>query len=186
MLSQDAKETAMKIVTGMLRTPAEAEAAVERIMKLGYRREDISIMMSEATLRRHFTIEEGTQAAAGAGLGGVLGGAVGAALAAVAALGTSLVFPGIGLVVAGPIAAALAGAGAGGATGGLIGALVGAGIPEQRARAYETGLAGGSILVGAEARSDADADQIERILEDSGAARIRTTDVNRSRLDSVV
>jgi len=174
----------MKIVTGMLRTPIEAEAALERIMNLGYHREDISLIMSETALRKHFTIEEGTKAAAGAGFGGVLGGAVGAALAAVAAVGTSLVFPGIGLVVAGPIAAALAGAGAGGATGGLIGALVGAGIPEQRARAYETGLAGGSILVGTEARSAEDADQIERILEDSGAARIRTTDVNRAQLES--
>src|SRR5262249_22990222 len=129
------KEIVMKVVTGMLRTPAEAETAIQRIMELGYHREDISLLMSETTLREHFALEQGTQAAAGAGIGGVLGGAVGAVVAALAAVGTSLVFPGIGLVVAGPIAAALAGAGAGSATGGLIGGLVGAGIPEQRARA---------------------------------------------------
>jgi hypothetical protein len=42
--------------------------------------------------------------------------------------------------VAGPIAAALAGAGAGSVAGGIIGGLVGAGIPEERARLYESGL----------------------------------------------
>src|SRR5262249_50697900 len=114
----------MKIVTGMVRTPAEAETAVRRIMDLGYRRDDISLIMSDATRRAHFAVEPGAQAAAGAGIGSALGGAVGAVVAAIAALGTSLVLPGIGLIVAGPIAAALVGAGAGSATGGLIGALV--------------------------------------------------------------
>ena len=59
---------------------------------------------------------------------------VGAALAALFAVGTVVVVPGLGLVLAGPIAAALAGAGAGGVTGGLIGALIGAGIPEGESR----------------------------------------------------
>ena len=57
--------------------------------------------------------------------------------AAIAAIGTSLVIPGLGLVVAGPLAAALAGAGAGGTAGGLIGALVGHGMPEDRTKKYE-------------------------------------------------
>jgi len=74
-----------------------------------------------------------------------VGGAVGATLAAILAVGTSIVIPPLGaLVIAGPIAAALAGAGAGGATGGIIGALIGAGIPEHRARVYETGLQTGA------------------------------------------
>mgnify|MGYP003381339126 CR=1 FL=1 len=45
-----------------------------------------------------------------------------------------------GIVLAGPIAAGLAGAGAGGITGGLIGALIGSGIPEERAKVYESGV----------------------------------------------
>ena len=69
----------------------------------------------------------------GLGVGAAVGGGVGATLAAIFAVGSNVVVPGLGLVVAGPIAAALAGAGAGGATGGLVGALVGAGIPEERA-----------------------------------------------------
>src|SRR5262245_20252134 len=111
----------IKDVSGLVRTPAEAEVAIQRIMDLGYGREDISLIMSEDTQRRHFAIKSGTQAAAGAGVGGAVGGVMGAAIAAIAAVGTTLALPGLGLVVAGPIAAALVGAGAGGATGGLIG-----------------------------------------------------------------
>jgi uncharacterized membrane protein len=72
--------------------------------------------------------------------------------------------PGLGLVVSGPIAAALAGAGAGAATGGLVGAMIGLGIPEDRAREYERGVQNGGVVVGALARDDADAEQLERDL----------------------
>jgi hypothetical protein len=56
--------------------------------------------------------------------------------------------PGIGLVLAGPIASVLAGAGAGGAAGTLIGGLVGAGIPEKRAKKYESDIKKGGIVLG--------------------------------------
>jgi hypothetical protein len=65
------------------------------------------------------------------------------------------------LIVAGPLAAALAGAGAGGATGGLIGALIGSGIPEDRAKQYESGVKEGGIVMGVNARSDEDAEYFE-------------------------
>ena len=94
-------------------------------------------------------------------LGG-LGGGIGATLAAIFAVGTAVVIPGLGLVVAGPIAAALAGAGAGGAAGGLIGALVGAGIPEERANAYERGLKQGGIVLGTRAKDKQHAAELER------------------------
>ena len=162
-----------KLVTGLFKTRAAAEAAVDAIIKRGYSREDISVLMSDATKSKEFAIETGTHAVDGAGIGGAVGGAVGAVLAAIAAVGTNVVLPGIGLVVAGPLAAALAGAGAGGATGGLIGALIGAGIPEHRAKVYDTGLRGGGILLGVEAKSDEDADRLEQLLEDIGAEHVR-------------
>jgi hypothetical protein len=56
----------------------------------------------------------GWKAAEGLGVGGAVGRGVGAALAAIFAVGSTIVVPGLGLVVAGPIAAALAGAAAGG------------------------------------------------------------------------
>ena len=162
-----------KLVTGLFKTRVAAEAAVDAIIKRGYTRDDISVLMSDATKNKEFAVETGTHAADGAGIGGAVGGAVGAVLAAIAAVGTSIVLPGIGLVVAGPIAAALAGAGAGGATGGIIGALIGAGIPEHRAKVYDAGLRGGGILLGVEAKDGDDADKLERLLEDIGAEHVR-------------
>lgn len=162
-----------KLVTSLFKTRVAAEAAVDAIIKRGYTRDDISVLMSDATKNKEFAVETGTRAADGAGIGGAVGGTLGAALAAIAAVGTSIALPGIGLVIAGPIAAALAGAGAGGLTGGIIGALVGAGIPEHRAKVYDAGLREGGILLGVEAKSDEDADQLEKLLEDIGGQYVR-------------
>ena len=106
--------------------------------------------------------ELGSKALEGTGAGAAIGGAVGGVLAAIAAIGTNLVMPGLGLVVAGPLAAALAGAGAGGLAGGLIGALVGWGIPEEHAKRYEEGLKEGGIVMGIEPRNEEDAKYLER------------------------
>ena len=162
-----------RLVTGLFKSRVAAEAAVDAIVKRGYTRDDISVLMSDATKSKEFAVETRTHMADGAGIGGAVGGAVGAVLAAVVAVGTSIALPGIGLVIAGPIAAALAGAGAGGATGGLIGALIGAGIPEHRARVYDAGLRSGGILLGVEAKSEEDADKLEELLEALGAEHVR-------------
>jgi hypothetical protein len=161
------------LVTGLFKSRAAAEAAVDALIKRGYTRDDISVLMSDATRSKEFAVETRTHAADGAGIGGALGGTIGAVLAAIAAVGTSIAIPGLGLVVAGPIAAALAGLGAGAATGGLIGALVGAGIPEHRARVYDAGIRSGGILVGVEARSDDDADNLQKFMEDLGGEHVR-------------
>ena len=165
--------TKTKLVTGLLENRAAAQAAVDGILRNGYRREDISVVMSDATRAQHFALENGTKAAEAAGIGGAVGGAVGATIAAIVAVGSNLVVPGLGLVVAGPLAAGLAGFGAGSAAGGLLGALVGAGIPEHRAKAYEAGLRNGGILLGVEARTDTDAELIEKLLANAGATDVR-------------
>lgn len=162
-----------KLVTGLFKTRVAAESAVDSLIKRGYAREEISVLMSDATRTKEFAIETGTHAAEGAGIGGAVGGTLGAIVAALAAVGTNIVLPGLGLVIAGPLAAALAGAGAGGAAGGLVGALVGAGIPEHRAKVYDAGLRGGGILIGVEAKSDEDADPLEHLLADLGADHVR-------------
>ena len=162
-----------KLVTGLFRTRVAAEAAVDAILKRGYTRDDISVLMSDATKNKEFAIETGTRAADGLGIGAAVGGGVGAVLAAIAAVGTNVLLPGLGLVVAGPLAAALAGAGAGGAAGGLIGALVGAGIPEHRAKVYDASLRAGGILIGIESKTDEEGDQLEKLLADLGAEHVR-------------
>ncbi len=138
-------------ITGLYKTPDEASRAYDTLTsKHGYKADDVDVLMSDETRERHFSgtkpgaeLSSGTKAAEGFAAGGAIGGGVGAALGALFAVGSNLVIPGLGLVVAGPIAAALAGAGAGGATGRLIGALVGAGIPEDRAREYRRGCPAG-------------------------------------------
>jgi len=154
------------MVTGMFRDRDSAERAYGALPARGYGERDINVAMSEDTRRRHFgegdTTELGSKATEGAGVGGAIGATVGAIAAAIAAVGTSLVVPGLGLVIAGPAAAALAGAGAGGVTGGLIGALVGWGIPEERVKHYEAGIKEGGIVMGVTPRSDEDADYFER------------------------
>lgn len=179
-------------VTGMFHDRASAERATDAIMRAGYRAEDVSVVMTDDARRNHFTTGTDTatgnrapnvtvgdkhrteeKVAEGVGVGSLVGGSVGAVLAGIAAVGTSLLVPGLGLVVAGPIAAALAGAGAGGATGGLIGGLVNAGVPEDHARHYEGGLTKGGILVAVKARTDEHAAQLRRWFDEAGADSVR-------------
>ena len=162
-----------KLVTGLFKSKVAAESAVDTIMKRGYTRDDISVLMSDATRTKEFALQTRSHAADGLGIGGAVGGAVGAVVAALAAVGTTLFLPGINLVIAGPIAAALAGAGAGGATGGVIGALIGAGIPEYRAKVYDAELRGGGILIGVESRTDDEIERLEELLEELGAQHVR-------------
>ena len=159
-------------VTGLFDTRAEAETAVDALIANGCKRDEITVLMSDSTHTKEFAVKTGTKAAEGAGVGGAVGGTVGAVLGAVVAVGTSIAVPGIGLLIAGPLAAALAGASAGVAVGGLVGLLVGAGIPEERAKLYEAGLRKGGIMVGVEAKSDDDADRLEKMLEGMGSEKV--------------
>ena len=168
-------------VTGLYSSPEAAGRAYEGLTsKHGYRADDINVLMSEDTRKRHFgdvtpgtELSGGTKAAEGLGKGAAIGGGIGAALAAIFAIGSSVVIPGLGLVVAGPIAAALAGAGAGGATGGIIGALIGAGIPEDRAREYERGINEGGIVIGTKYRDTEHARQLEKDYTTYGGTNVR-------------
>lgn len=172
----------IRFVSGVFDELEDAEKAVESLERRGYPRDEITVLMSDELRRKYWgdqagnlEIEKGTKAAKGLGTGSAIGGIIGAVVGAVAAAGTSLLIPGLGLVVAGPLAAALAGAGAGSATGGLLGALVGAGMPEYRARYYEEKLKQGGIVVGVEARTEKEAEEIEDELEDRGAEDVKQT-----------
>jgi hypothetical protein len=158
--------TDRRMITGLFKDRESAERAYNYLQDRGYTKDEINLIMSDETRKRHFDenkgeTEIGTKAAEGAGKGSAIGGAIGAVAGVIAALGTSLVIPGLGLVLAGPIAAGLAGAGAGGLTGGLIGALIGWGIPEERARLYESKVKEGGIVMGVSPKDTADEEFIE-------------------------
>ncbi|PIQ19904.1 MAG: hypothetical protein COW65_18150, partial [Cytophagales bacterium CG18_big_fil_WC_8_21_14_2_50_42_9] len=144
-----------------------------------YSKDDVNLVMSDETRKRHFgdddnssTTELGNKALEGTGAGSAIGGTLGAIVGAVAAIGTSVALPGLGLIIAGPLAAGLAGAGAGGLTGGLLGALVGSGIPEDRAKEYESGVKEGGIVMGVHPRNDEDAAYLENEWRNSNGQSI--------------
>ena len=99
-----------RYVTGLYNTPESANRAYEGLTsKHGYKSDDISVLMSDDTRTKYFgdvkpgtELSGGTKAAEGLGKGAAIGGGIGAALAALFAIGTSIVIPGLGLVVAGP------------------------------------------------------------------------------------
>ena len=143
-----ATPTDSRMVTALFDDRDSAERAYESVTARGYGKDDVNLVMSDETRKKHFTdaggaqTALGTKAAEGAGVGGAIGGTVGAIAAA--------------------LAAALAGAGAGGAAGGLVGALIGWGIPEERVQRYESGIKKGGILMGVRARSSDDATYLQQ------------------------
>ncbi|WP_010304036.1 hypothetical protein [Candidatus Odyssella thessalonicensis] len=140
------------IITAIFKAPIEAENVYRRLLDIGYDKEKINLIMSEAVHGKYFSnsSEEssynmGSKSMEGLGIGAVAGGAIGGIAAALAAIGTTLVFPALGLTISGPLAAGLAGAGAGSTTGGLIGALVGWGFPNEKAKILEEEINNGGV-----------------------------------------
>ena len=157
--------TSSGMLTGTFRDRQSAEAAYNAMLDRGYKKDDINVLMSNDTRDKYFKHSEvetelGNKSAEGAAAGAGIGGVAGVIVGVLAAAGT-LAIPGLGVVLAGPLVAGLAGLGAGGAAGGLIGALVGAGIPEDRAKLYETDVKNGGIVLGTKTRSDEDAAYLE-------------------------
>jgi len=153
-----------RMMTGLFRDRESAEGAYRSLNTRGYGKDDVNLLMSDETRKKHFAdndSELGTKAWEDAGKGAAIGGGVGATLAAIAAIGTTLALPGLGLLIAGPLAALFAGGGAGALTGGLIGALVGHGIPEEHAKQYDQGIRDGGIVMGVNPRTPEDAEYFE-------------------------
>jgi len=166
-----------RMLTGMFSDRRSTENAYNAIHERGYSEDEINLVMSRDTHKKYFSddIEEtelGNKAAAGSGTGSAIGGAIGATVGIIAAIGTSVVIPGLGLVIAGPIAAGLAGAGAGGIAGGVIGALIGWGIPKERAKLYESGIKDGHIVLGVQPKNEEDAKYFEENWQENEAHEI--------------
>ncbi len=160
------RQSQNQMLTGMFNDRESAEKAYSSVRSRGYTDDDVNLMMSDQTRDSWFSdsdgdTELGSKALEGAGAGSAIGGTLGAIIAGIAAIGTNVVLPGLGLIVAGPLAAALAGAGAGGLTGGLVGALIGSGIPEDRAKLYDEGIRNGGMVMGVNPRTPEDAEYFE-------------------------
>lgn len=162
----NARFSTMGMLTASFEDPQSAEKAYKALESRGYTKDEVNVAMSDKTRDQYFTKGEPTalgKAMEGVGTGSAIGGTLGAVIGAVAAIGTNLLIPGLGLVIAGPIAGALAGAGAGGLAGGLAGALIGWGLPEEYAKSYEEGIKKGQIVIGVHPKNEADASFIDQI-----------------------
>ena len=150
-------------VSKVFNTREDADAAYNELKNKGYTQDEINVMMSDETRNKYFKDHDnddtalGDKVAENAGTGSLIGGGIGAVVGAVAAIGTNVLLPGLGLIVAGPLAAGLAGAGTGAAAGGLIGALTGVGVPEDEAERYRDRVKEGGIYMGFKPRHEDDA-----------------------------
>ncbi len=171
------------LITGLFNDRESAERAYQSVATRGYGSDDTNVIMSDETRGKFYPAgSEHSSALADktmedAGKGAAIGGTLGAIIAGIAAIGTSVLLPGLGLIVAGPLAAALVGAGAGGLTGGLIGALVGNGVPEEHAAEYESGIKNGGVFMGVHPRNEEDAQYFHNEFNRSGGSHVVGTGV---------
>lgn len=160
-------KTRLKSHAALFPDNASADAAYKAALDRGYTKDEINVIMTDKTKQKYFSstaikTEMGDKSMEGLAIGGALGGTVVGVLGAIVALSTTIVIPGLGLVIAGPLAAGLVGAGTGSIAGGLLGALIGAGIPEEHATIYENGIRRGDILISFKSHSDeADAELLK-------------------------
>jgi len=158
------------VIAGLFKNPERVENIYEALLARGYKDEDVTLVMSESTRNTYFPendvgssiTEIGNKSLEGLGVGAAVGGTIGALAAALAAAGTSLVIPGLGIIVAGSLAASFAGAGAGAAAGGLVGALVGWGIPDEQAKALEDGIKKGGAVIALKTNSKEECENIRK------------------------
>jgi hypothetical protein len=180
-------ERSTKIMTAIFRDRDAAERAYGALMNRGYKSKDVTLLMSNETRERCFprtereTTELGSKAKEGAGIGAVAGGGLGALLAGMAASGIAV--PLLPIIAIGPLAAALGGAATGGTLGAVVGALVGAGIPEERAKLYDTGIKEGGIVIGVTPLRDDDTGYLEDEWTKAGGNQIYRPDAEPIRRD---
>ncbi|MCW5852089.1 MAG: general stress protein, partial [Anaerolineae bacterium] len=155
----------MRTVVGLFETRDQARQAVSALRNAGFMADDISVVMRDRSEAQQMAQDVGAGDATAAGVvgGGLLGGLAGL-LVGIGALA----IPGIGpLIAAGPLAATLAGGAIGAVTGGLLGALVDAGVPEDEARYYQSGVERGGILLSVRVPDNRER-EARQILQQSG------------------
>jgi hypothetical protein len=176
------------MVTALFHDASGVERAYDAALSRGYSRDDINLVLSEETRRRHFTTaqveteladkaaestekDSDKKQSAASKLGGPVGGTAATVAPALAAIGSAALLP--GLIFAGPIAVALAAGAAVGVAGGLIGALTNWGIPKTRVEEYESQIRNGGILIGVQTKSDADTTHLQNEWQAAGGTLVR-------------
>jgi uncharacterized protein YcfJ len=160
---------------GVFDTIAEADAAVADLLKVGFTKDQITVICSDKRKEGHFEEYEHQKpggsrtpiaAATGSAIGAVLGG-----LTTIVGIVTT---GGVGILAAGGIFAS-----AGAIVGGFIGAMTTRGVDKELANYYDQAVERGKILVAAEdhsERGDAHLAEAEQILAGAGGKPIKLSE----------
>jgi hypothetical protein len=161
-------------VIALVNSVTQAEKVINELERVGFSRNDLSVLFPDKSGMRDFAHEHHTKAPEGAVAGVSAGGAIGGTLGLLVGIG-ALAIPGLGpFIAAGPIMAALSGAAAGAAVGGIGGALIGLGIPEIEAKQYEGKIRDGNILLSIHTDDSSERKRAKEVLERNGAKDIAT------------
>jgi hypothetical protein len=161
-----------KAVLGITDSHSRAERIVSTLQQSGFGPNDISVLFPDRHGTKDFAHAVGTKAPEGAVAGGTTGWVLGGTVGLLAGLG-AVVVPGLGaFIAAGPLMSALTGAAVGAAAGGVAGALIGLGVPEVEAKAYESKVRGGNILLAVHTDNKEEREAAEAILKREGAREV--------------
>jgi hypothetical protein len=164
-----------KVVIGIVDTPEQAAAAVERLQAMDIPQSEISVLFPDRRGNHDFAFEPSSKWTEGALLAAAIGFVVGAAVGAAMGLGLVAV-PALGmLTAAGPVVSALSGAAVGALVFGLVGMLVGLGIPEILAKHYAGKVSAGGILVGVHVDNSESVRRTRDVLRSVEASGVKTT-----------
>lgn len=156
------------IRVGVFNTIRAADCAVDKLLRTGFTKEQISVVCSDQTKEAHFRRFEHEEPAGSYTPGAVAaGGAIGAALGGLTVLAGAVTTGGLALLAAGGLAAWT-----GGVVGGLVGAMMTRGVENEIANYYDQAVTAGKILVAAEDHSEAQRQSLaraEQIMAECGA-----------------
>lgn len=159
-----------KTVICSVDSPSHADAIAARLENAGVPKAHISVLMHERVATREFaSASSHAPESVTVGDAGSVADGVSDLLARMGALS----MPGTGPFIAvGPIMAGLAGAAAGATLGSITGALTGFGMAEAAAKALETRIHAGHILISVHTHDHDEAQRIQEILMHADARHI--------------
>lgn len=133
---------------GIFDSVVDADVAVRELLAAGFTNDQITVICSEESIRRHFhEFEHQDPAGMHTPTAAITGGACGATIGGLAAiaLASSVSLGGVALIAIGGLALWC-----GGVLGGLVGAMMTRGVEKELANFYDQAVEQGRILVAAE------------------------------------
>jgi hypothetical protein len=170
----------METVSGIFRSRADAEKAVQQLHSSGVRNDRIALLTPNESVDEiddEVLVSDTEQPGMGQAMGGAVGGAMGAAGGAtLGAAAASLLIPGVGPVIAGTILGAailgVGGAAAGVAAGEALEESLVEGLPRDEVYVYEDALQRGRSVVIAFAETEEVEESARNVMNAAGAETV--------------